>query len=140
MININSMTTNLPMIGSSTPSQLTQPVNNKAMASNETVNISSQARMNLWADDIMHPMEPNQPSLPNQGEKLAQFVEVKKSIATYQAVSNLNNGKLSLTEAYILKNNEDVRQAFVAKEYKAHQENLIAAYKSGHESTLNLYA
>ena len=128
------------MIGSSTPSQLTQPVNNKAMASNETVNISSQARMKLWADDIMHPMEPNQPSLPNQGEKLAQFVEVKKSIATYQAVSNLNNGKLSLTEAYILKNNEDVRQAFVAKEYKAHQQNLIAAYKSGHESTLNLYA
>ena len=91
-------------------------------------------------DTIMQPMELKQPLLPNQGEKLEQVIAVKKSIAMYQAVSQNGDGKLSLTQAYILKNNEDVRQAYVAKEQKTHNQSLITAYQSGQETALNYYA
>lgn len=106
----------------------------------DIVSISQGARIYMHDDTIMQPMEPKQPLLPNQGEKLEQIIAAKKSIAMYQAVSQNGGGKLSLTQAYILKNNEDVRQAYVAKEQKAHNQSLIAAYQSGQETALNEYA
>ena len=106
----------------------------------DVVSISQGARIYMHDDTIMQPMELKQPLLPNQGDTLEQVIAAKKSIAMYQAVSQNGDGKLSLTQAYILKNNEDVRQAYVAKEQKAHNQSLIAAYQSGQETALNYYA
>jgi len=85
------------------------------------VQLSSQAQALSAAD---RPSIPENPKLPNDG----QYVEAKKSIAKYNAYQNLTDDSLSAKEAYVVKNNDEVRQAVVAKEAMEQQAKLLAVY------------
>jgi len=107
-----------------------QPTPAQAPAVNESessvVQLSSQAKALSAAD---RPSIPENPTLPNDG----QYIEAKKSIAKYNAYQNLTDDKLSTKEAYVVKNNDEVRQAFVAKEAMEQQAKLLAVYANAHE-------
>lgn len=107
-----------------------QPTPAQAPAVNESessvVQLSSQAKALLAAD---RPSIPENPTLPNDG----QYIEAKKSIAKYNAYQNLTDDKLSAKEAYVVKNNDEVRQAVVATEAMEQQAKLLAVYANANE-------
>jgi len=99
------------------------------------VKLSSQAQALSLTD---RPGIPEKPSLPNDG----QYVEAKKSIAKYNAYQNLTDDKLSIKEAYVVKNNDEVRQAVVAKEAMEQQAKLLEVYSNASEdqnSSINYF-
>lgn len=101
--------------------QPTQAPTDVESASSSIVQLSSQAQALSAAD---RPSIPENPKLLNDG----QYVEAKKSIAKYNAYQNLTDDSLSAKEVYVVKNNDEVRQAVVAKEAMEQQAKLLAVY------------
>lgn len=115
---------------SSTPKMEQAQAQVQAPAVNEVsstvVQLSSQAQALSAAD---RPSIPENPTLPNDG----QYIEAKKSIAKYNAYQNLTDDSLSAKEAYVVKNNDEVRQAVVAKEAMEQQAKLLAVYANAND-------
>ena len=94
--------------------------------SSTVVQLSSQAQALSAAD---RPSIPENPTLPNDG----QYIEAKKLIAKYNTYQNLTDDSLSAKEAYVVKNNDEVRQAVVAKEAMEQQAKLLAVYANAND-------
>ncbi|WP_076416621.1 hypothetical protein [Shewanella sp. UCD-KL12] len=73
---------------------------------------------------------PVTPNLPNQGEKVDDYVEFRKAKAQYQVYSDIagmatgNSNNISAPTAYYLSNNDEARSAVV--DNKAQQQNVSA--------------
>ena len=94
--------------------------------SSKVVQLFSQAQALSAAD---RPSIPENLTLPNDG----QYIEAKKSIAKYNTYQNLTDDSLSAKEAYVVKNNDEVRQAVVAKEAMEQQAKLLAVYANAND-------
>ena len=84
------------------------------------VTLSEQARqLNYSAENVrIQPVL----RLDEQQKKSA------KAIATYNMVSGFNDGKTSASEAYLIKNNDEMRQAMVEKNMLEHQAAMVESY------------
>lgn len=75
-----------------------------------------------------------QPTLPNDGEKVENYVHYKKAQTQYQFYSDLagvatgSDNSMSASSAYIVKNNDDARAATVAAANMNNQQNMLDAY------------
>ncbi|MCC4834801.1 hypothetical protein LMH66_19335 [Shewanella sp. 10N.7] len=75
-----------------------------------------------------------QPSLPNDGEKVENYVHYKKAQAQYQfysdlaGVANGSDNSMSATSAYMVKNNDDARAATVQAANMNNQQNMLDTY------------
>ncbi|MBE0459030.1 hypothetical protein NDQ71_13510 [Pseudoalteromonas sp. KG3] len=90
----------------------------------DMIQISAQARA-LNAQPIT-------PEVPAFGEisqavnnKVQQYLDIQKSLAKADAVDNFTDDNFSVGEAYLAKNNDTVRNAYLAKD-KIEQTNDIA--------------
>ncbi len=88
---------------------------------------------------------PVTPSLPNQGEKVDDYVEFRKAKAEYQVYSDIagmatgNSNGISAPTAYYLSNNDEARAAVV--DNKAQQQNVSAmqAYAQASQNAQEWY-
>ena len=89
----------------------------------DIVDISAQARV-LNAQ----PLTPERPALGQLGgvnNKIQQYIDIQKSLAKVDAIDNFTDDNFSIGEAYLAKNNDTVRNAYLAKD-KIEQTNDIA--------------
>ncbi|WP_153914267.1 hypothetical protein [Shewanella sp. TC10] len=75
-----------------------------------------------------------QPALPNDGEKVENYVHYKKAQAQYQfysdlaGVANGSDSSMSATSAYIVKNNDEARAATVQAANMNNQQDMLNTY------------
>ncbi len=80
------------------------------------------------------PDQPDTPQLPNGGEKLEQYVQVRKSIAQYNMYADManlaigNSNNLSPASAYYLANNDEAKSAVVTTKHQQMQINAMQTY------------
>jgi len=88
---------------------------------------------------------PAKPSLPNEGEKVENYVEYRKAKAQYQIYSDMagiatgNSKGMSASTAYYLSNNDEARVAVV--DGKSQQQNISAmqAYAQASQNAQQWY-
>ncbi|ARD21761.1 MULTISPECIES: hypothetical protein [Shewanella] len=107
-----------------------EPVSHLNTTQRDSVTISAQAMALSQSQS-----EPEtQPSLPNNGEKVENYVHYKKAQTQYQfysdlaGVANGSDDSISATSAYIIKNNDDARAATVNAANMNNQQNMLNAY------------
>ncbi|GIU51209.1 hypothetical protein [Shewanella sp. KT0246] len=99
----------------------------------DTVNLSAKA-ISLSEAAKTHSEPETQPTLPNDGEKVENYVHYKKAQAQYQfysdlaGVANGNDGSMSATSVYMVKNNDDARAATVQAANMNNQQDMLNTY------------
>lgn len=89
----------------------------------DIVEISAQARA-LSAQPLT-PERPVLSQLEGVNNKVQQYLDIQKSLAKADAIDNFTDDNFSFGEAYLAKNNDTVRNAYLAKD-KIEQTNDIA--------------
>lgn len=119
-VNSNSLTTRANPV----TKQVASALNTVApQSSKDIVEISAQART-LSAQ----PLTPERPALgqlAGVNNKVQQYIDIQKSLAKADAIDNFTDDNFSVGEAYLAKNNDTVRNAYLAKD-KIEQTNDIA--------------
>ncbi|MCL1093335.1 hypothetical protein [Shewanella kaireitica] len=87
---------------------------------------------------------PVEPKLPNEGEKVEDYVDYKKAKAQYQlyadiAVVGTGNSSLTPVSAYYLSNNDDAREAVVNNKAHQQQQAVMQTYVETTQ-TINVYS
>lgn len=88
---------------------------------------------------------PSKPSLPNEGEKVENYVEYKKAKAQYQIYSDMagiatgNSKGMSASTAYYLSNNDDARAAVVDSKAQQQQVSAMQTYANTTQSIDDWY-
>ena len=106
---------------------------NQASPQSDTVSLSARA-ISMSEAAKTHSEPETQPTLPNDGEKVENYVHYKKAQAQYQfysdlaGVANGSDGSMSATSAYMVKNNDDARAATVQAANMNNQQNMLNTY------------
>ncbi|QDO83150.1 hypothetical protein FM037_07830 [Shewanella psychropiezotolerans] len=101
--------------------------------------LSKQPKMPI--SEVM-PLTPTRPALPgtgenqgnNQGEKVDQYIEYRKTVAQYQIYSDMagvatgNGNGLSPVSAYYLSNNDGAREAVVGSMAQQQEVSVMQTY------------
>ncbi len=87
---------------------------------------------------------PVEPKLPNEGEKVENYVDYKKAKAQYQFYADIagvtsGNSNLTPASAYYLSNNDDARQAVVDNKAQQQQQAVMQTYVETTQ-TINVYS
>ena len=87
---------------------------------------------------------PVEPKLPNEGEKVENYVDYKKAKAQYQFYADIagvatGNSNLTPASAYYLSNNDDARQAVVDNKAQQQQQAVMQTYVETTQS-INVYS
>lgn len=87
---------------------------------------------------------PVEPKLPNEGEKVEDYVEYKKAKAQYQLYADIagvatGNSSLTPASAYYLSNNDDAREAVVNNKAQQQQQAVMQTYVETTQ-TINVYS
>ncbi len=121
---INQYQLNTKLNDSSRQLTPVQAPSQESLAKTDSIQISAQARA-LSA-------QPLTPEVPAIGEitqpvnnKVQQYLDIQKSLAKADAIENFSDDNFSVGEAYVAKNNETVRNAYLEKD-KIEQTNEIA--------------
>lgn len=101
-----------------------QAPSQESLAKTDSIQISAQARA-LSAQ----PLTPEVPIIGDVSQpvnnKVQQYLDIQKSLAKADAVENFTDDNFSVGEAYVAKNNDTVRNTYLAKD-KIEQTNDIA--------------
>ena len=121
---INQYQLNTKLNDSSKQVVQTQAPSGESLAKTDNIQISAQARA-LSAQ----PLTPEVPTIGDVSQpvnnKVQQYLDIQKSLAKADAVDNFTDDNFSVGEAYLAKNNDTVRNAYLAKD-KIEQTNDIA--------------
>ena len=87
---------------------------------------------------------PVEPKLPNEGEKVEDYVDYKKAKAQYQLYADIagvatGNSSLTPASAYYLSNNDDAREAVVNNKAQQQQQAVMQTYVETTQ-TINIYS
>ncbi len=127
------------------PLTTTQP---SQSSSSDSVTISAQAaELSSQAQSSSKEAEtlPVKPALPNDGEKVENYVEYKKAKAQYQIYSDMagivtgNSQGMSASTAYYLSNNDDARAAVVDSKAQQQQISTMQTYVNTTQSIDDWY-
>ncbi|ABV35953.1 conserved hypothetical protein [Shewanella sediminis HAW-EB3] len=105
--------------------------------------LSSQSQAQPSAKDAE--TLPVKPALPNDGEKVDNYVEYKKAKAQYQIYSDMagivtgNSQGMSASTAYYLSNNDDARAAVVDSKAQQQQISTMQTYVNTTQSIDDWY-
>lgn len=121
---VNQYQLNTTLNANNKPLTPSQAPSEKSLANTDNIQISAQARA-LNAQ----PLTPEVPSIGDVSQpvnsKVQQYLDIQKSLAKADAVDNFTDDNFSVGEAYVAKNNDTVRNAYLAKD-KVEQTNDIA--------------
>ncbi len=96
----------------------------------QATELSSKAQSNSKEADTL----PAKPALPNEGEKVENYVEYRKAKAQYQIYSDMagiatgNSKGMSASTAYYLSNNDEARAAVVDSKAQQQQVSAMQSY------------
>lgn len=139
----NAQQNTLPSSGNSLshvaqPDTVSLSANAMALAAKDNSSAKTVAATN--EADIL----PVEPKLPNEGEKVEDYVDYKKAKAQYQLYADIagvatGNSSLTPASAYYLSNNDDAREAVVNNKAQQQQQAVMQTYVETTQ-TINIYS
>lgn len=133
-----------------TQSKIDSPLTTTQRSNSDIVTISKQAA-GLSSQSQAQPSAkeaetlPAKPSLPNEGEKVDNYVEYRKAKAQYQIYSDMagiatgNSKGMSASTAYYLSNSDDARAAVVDSKAQQQQVSAMQTYANTTQSIDDWY-
>ncbi|QQX78942.1 hypothetical protein JK628_15415 [Shewanella sp. KX20019] len=147
---------NVPQSAASSQSQLansSKPQPNTPAVPVDTVTLSNNAIKLSALDSAVKKASsaaneaeilPVEPKLPNEGEKVDDYIDYKKAKAQYQFYADIagvatNSKSLTPASAYYLSNNDDAREAVVSNKAQQQQVAVMQTYVETSQS-INVYS